>query len=85
MRQAQEKKTRVFIATKESIAREIAKAEKRITAREEELDALRALRFEPEYYQDYARMNSLEEDIARVQEELGQLEEKWEELLAQME
>ncbi len=85
MRQAQEKKTRVFIATKESIAREIAKVEKRITAREEELDALRALRFEPEYYQDYARMNSLEEDIARVQEELGQLEEKWEELLAQME
>ena len=65
----------------EARRREIAKLEKKITEKEQELEDLRALRFEPEYYQDYTKMNALNEDIDDIHNEIAHLEEKWEQLL----
>ena len=65
----------------EARRREIAKLEKKITEKEQELEDLRALRFEPEYYQDYTKMNALNEDIDDIHNEIAHLEEKWEKLL----
>ena len=64
----------------ETRRREIAKIEKEITKKEEELEFLRSLRFEPEYYQDYQKMNELDEEIDDKHNEIAHLMEKWEEL-----
>lgn len=61
--------------------REIAKLENQITEKEQELEEMRALRFEPEYYQDYQKMNELNEDIDDIHNEIAHLEQRWEELL----
>jgi len=53
---------------------------KRITAKEEELEEHRSLRFEPEYYHDYQKMNELNEKIDDIHNELAHLYEEWEQL-----
>ena len=65
----------------EARKREIAKIEKQITEKETELEDMRALRFEPEYYQDYTKMNELDQDIDDIHNEIAHLEKRWEELL----
>ncbi|SJZ93679.1 ABC-F family ATP-binding cassette domain-containing protein [Anaerorhabdus furcosa] len=60
--------------------REIAKIEGLISEKEELLEAKRELRFDPEYYHDYEKMNDLDEEIDQIHNELNQLMEKWEEL-----
>jgi len=60
--------------------REAARLEKEITAKEQELEDMRALRFEPEYYQDYQKMNLLDQDIDDIHNELARLYERWEEV-----
>ncbi len=65
----------------EARRREIAKIEKQITEKETELEDMRALRFEPEYYQDYTKMNELDQDIDDIHNEIAHLEKRWEELL----
>ena len=45
---------------------------------------MRALRFEPEYYQDYTKMNALDHDIDDIHNEIAHLEKKWEELMEEM-
>ncbi len=67
----------------DSLRREIKKIEEKITKKEEELEAMRALRFEPEYYQDYKKMNLLDQDIDDIHNELAHLYEEWEELSEQ--
>ena len=62
------------------VKKEIAKTEKLISEKEEELEALRALRFEPEYYHDYTKMNELDEQIDDKHNEIEHLMQKWEEL-----
>ena len=42
---------------------------------------MRALRFEPEFYQDYTKMNELDQDIDDIHNEIAHLEQRWEELL----
>lgn len=64
----------------EARRREIAKLEKQITEKEAELEDMRQLRFEPEYYQDYQKMNELDQDIDDIHNELAHLEKRWEEL-----
>ncbi|MBR2066908.1 MAG: ABC-F family ATP-binding cassette domain-containing protein, partial [Solobacterium sp.] len=66
--------------SKEGKRRRIAKLEEEITKKEEELEALRELRYEPEYYQDAQKMQALDEDIDDVHNELAHLMEEWEEL-----
>ncbi len=60
--------------------REIAKLEKQITEKEQELEDKRQLRFEPEYYQDYQKMQTLDDEIDNVHNELAHLYKSWEEL-----
>ena len=64
----------------ESQRRLIAKLEKEITEKETELEDMRALRFEPEYYQDYQKMNQLDERIDDIHNELAHLYDEWEKL-----
>ncbi len=64
----------------EALRREISRTEEAITRKEQELEDLRALRFEPEYYQDYQKMAVLDEQIDDVHNELAHLYEKWEKL-----
>lgn len=71
--------------SKEGLQREIKKLEEQITAKEQELEDMRALRFEPEYYQDFQKMNDLDEDIDDIHNELAHLMAKWESLLEEVE
>ncbi|MBQ9046502.1 MAG: ABC-F type ribosomal protection protein [Solobacterium sp.] len=66
----------------DALRRLIAKTEEEITKKEQELEEKRALRFEPEYYQDYQKMAVLDEEIDDIHNELAHLYEKWEELSA---
>lgn len=61
--------------------REIARLEKLITKKEEELENLKNLRFEEEYYHDYRKMQQLEADIDDLHAEIADLMETWENLL----
>ena len=64
----------------EARRREIRNLEKQITDKEQELEDMRSLRYEPEFYQDYQKMNDLNEDIDDIHNELAHLEERWESL-----
>lgn len=64
----------------EAIRRELARLERQITEKEDALEAKRDLRFEPEYYQDQAKMDELDRSIDDLHNELAHLYEKWEEL-----
>lgn len=77
---ATSEKTRRQISP-EARKRELAKLEKQITQKEQELEDMRALRYEPEYYQDYTKMNALDQDIDDIHNEIAHLEARWEQLL----
>lgn len=62
-----------------NIGKEIAKLEKKIAAKEEEIEALRELRFDPEYYHDYQKMNELDNKIDEVNNEIENMMAQWEE------
>ncbi len=65
--------------TQREIAKKIATIEKQIAKAEQELEDLRALRFEEEYYHDYQKLNKLEEAIDEKHNEIDNLMAKWEE------
>ena len=56
----------------------IAKLEKLIEESETDLEALRELRFEPEYYQDYRKMEELNEQIDEKHNEISAYMQEWE-------
>lgn len=60
--------------------RRLAAIEKTITEKENRLEECRQLRFEPEYYEDYTKLNDLEAEIAELDEEIAALMDEWEEL-----
>ena len=59
----------------------IKNLEEQISIMEDILEEKRALRFEPEYYQDSKRMQELDEEIDDIHNEIHALEEKWEEAM----
>ena len=59
----------------------IKNLEEQISIMEDILEEKRALRFEPEYYQDSRRMQELDEEIDDIHNEIHALEEKWEEAM----
>lgn len=65
--------------------KEADKLEKKIAEKEKELEELRELRYEPEYYHDYHKMNALDEQIDGVHNEINAMMKTWEEYLTQME
>jgi ATP-binding cassette subfamily F protein 3 len=60
--------------------KEITRLERKIDTKEKELEASRALRYEPEYYQDYRKMEELDAHIDDIHNELAHLYARWEEL-----
>ena len=64
---------------------DMKKMEAKIEAKEMELDELRELRFEPEYYQDSAKMQALDEKIDDLVNEVATLMNQWEEMMELME
>lgn len=60
--------------------REIKKIELKIDEMEQLLSDKRELRFEPEYYHDFNKMNELDEEIDQIHNDLEHLMQKWEEL-----
>ena len=60
-------------------SKEIKKLEKLIDQKETEIEALRELRFDPEYYHDYQKMAKLDDKIDEVNNEIENLMIKWEE------
>lgn len=63
----------------------ISKLEKEISEKEELLEEKRALRYEPEYYQDMNKMRELDEEIDDIHNMIHSLEEKWEEAMLESE
>ncbi|MDD6466781.1 MAG: ABC-F family ATP-binding cassette domain-containing protein [Erysipelotrichaceae bacterium] len=59
-------------------SRDIKKLEKQIDEMETKLEELRNLRFEPEYYHDYRKMNELDEQIDEVHNQIAHLMDEWE-------
>lgn len=65
--------------SKTNDTKELAKLEKKIAEKEEELALLREKRFDPDYYHDYQKMNQLDEEIDLVHNEIEGLLKNWEE------
>ena len=64
--------------TERENAKKAASLERKIDKAEQELEALRALRFEEEYYHDYQKMNALNEQIDEKHNEIENLMKEWE-------
>lgn len=60
-----------------NVEREVKKLEALIDEKESELESLRELRFEPEYYQDSSKMAHLDESIDDKHNEIAHLMEQW--------
>ena len=77
--EAKEEKPKVLDAkTQRNNAKKAATLEKQIARAENELELLRAQRFEEEYYHDYQKMNELNERIDDKHNEIARLMEEWE-------
>ena len=63
----------------------ISKLENEISLMEDILEDKRALRFDPEYYQNMNKMKELDEEIDDIHNQIHALEEKWEEAMLEEE
>ena len=57
---------------------------KAITEAEAQLENLRELRFDPDYYHDFNKMNELNEEIDNQHNEIAQLMKSWEGLMEEI-
>lgn len=78
----EEKKQKEATAPRKRVSStEIKRIEAKIEEKELELEEARALRFEPEYYQDGIKMNELDNHIDDLVNEVAALMQKWEEMM----
>ncbi len=84
---AAEKKpaARASFQDQKALKNRIRKLEELIGQEEEKLEALRELRYEPEYYQDYRKMEELDAQIDDQHNAIAALYREWEEKLALIE
>lgn len=68
-----------------AIKNRIAKLEKLLEEADADLESLRELRFEPEYYQDYRKMEELDAQIDDKHNEIAALTKEWEEKMIRLE
>ena len=59
--------------------REVKKIEEKIANNEKQIETLKQVRFEPEYYNDYQKMQELDENINNLENELVEFMMLWEE------
>jgi ATP-binding cassette subfamily F protein 3 len=71
-------KGKSFADTK-ALKNRVAKLESLLEKAEQELEELRELRYEPEYYQDYRKMEELDNTIDEKHNEINALMSEWEE------
>lgn len=70
---------------KNSLTNRCAKLEELLAKAEEELEELRELRYEPEYYQDYRKMEELDAKIDDKHNEIANYTNEWEEKMTALE
>lgn len=75
----QKKQEKKSIVRNINYGKEISKLEKQIEVKEEKLEELRELRFDPEYYHDYMKMKDLDAQIDDMHNEIEHLMKTWEE------
>ena len=73
------------VKTRKPSPSDMKKMEAKIEAKELELEQLRELRFEPEYYQDASKMQQLDDQIDDLVNEVANLMNTWEEMMELME
>lgn len=59
----------------------LKRLENEISLMEDILEDKRAMRYQPEYYQDMQKMRELDEEIDEIHNQIHALEEKWEEVM----
>ena len=79
------KPTTVSFTDLKAIKNRVAKLEVLLDEAEQDLEAMRELRYEPEYYQDYRKMEELDAKIDDKHNEIASLMKEWEEKMAMME
>lgn len=79
------KEQKVSFADVKSLKNRITKLEVLLDEAEKDLEALRELRYEPEYYQDYRKMEELDAQIDDKHNEIAALMNEWEEKMARIE
>nr|WP_304738278.1 hypothetical protein [Dubosiella newyorkensis] len=63
----------------------MAKLESLLEEAEKDLESLRELRYEPEYYQDYRKMEELDSQIDEKHNEIANYTKEWEEKMLALE
>ena len=79
------KQSTVSFTDMKAIKNRVAKLEVLLDEAEQDLEALRELRYEPEYYQDYRKMEELDSKIDDKHNEIASLMKEWEEKMSMME
>lgn len=80
-----EKTAAMLRQEKNQLTNRCAKLEELLAKAEEDLETLRDLRYEPEYYQDYRKMDELEAKIDDKHNEIANLTKEWEEKMTRLE
>lgn len=70
---------------KNALTNRVAKLEELLEKAQEELEALRELRYDPEYYQDYRKMEELDATIDEKHNEIAHYTNEWEEKMMALE
>ena len=77
--------TKVSFQDSKALKNRVAKLEKMLEEAELDLESLRELRYEPEYYQDYQKMEELDQQIDDKHNEINALMSEWEEKMSLIE
>ena len=77
----EKKETKPLKEIKQKPKYNISRLENEISLMEDILEDKRALRYEPEYYQDMKKMAELDDEIDEIHNKIHALEEKWEEAM----
>ena len=85
LQQQEKKESKVTFQDTKQLKNRVAKLETLLERAESELEALRDKRFEPEYYQDFRKMDQLNAQIDEKHNEIAHLEQEWEEKMALLE
>lgn len=80
-----EQKKELTYEQRNQIRNRVARLEKLLEEAQADVEAMEELRYEPEYYQDFRKMEELENDIDQKKNEIEKMTEEWEEKMLLME
>ena len=79
------KSAAVLRQEKNTLQNRVRTIEELLAQAEEDVNSLEELRYEPEYYQDYRKMEELEGRIDDKKNEIAHLTKEWEEKMMRLE